>query len=132
MSGFFIISVIVIIIIVIFNAGGKELDRRLSLYGGIKSIYEPLIEAFLDMPNADLLKVKPSSVIIIGNYRGLHYEWKTYTPDGKKLTIRFIVRNHKGIVEKKIFDFPMTSEWISIPIPATLHNKIQHKEILEN
>lgn len=132
MTGFFIVSVIVIIIIVIFNAGGKELDRRLSLYGGIKSIYEPLIEAFLDMPNADLLKVKPSSVIIVGNYRGLHYEWKTYTPDGKKLTIRFIVRNHKGIVEKKIFDFPMTSEWTSIPILATLHNKIQHKEILEN
>ena len=132
MIGLYIVIGVLLVGFFIFKGGGKELDRRLSLYGGIKVMYEPLIEAFLDMPNADLLKAKPSSVIIIGNYRGLHYEWKTYTLDGKKLTIKFIVRNHKGIVEKKIFDFPMTSEWTSIPILATLHNKIQHKEILEN
>lgn len=131
MTGFYIIFIVILIFILLYRSGGNELKKRLNAFGGIKTIYEPLVSVFLGMPNAHLISEKPSSIEVAGKYKDLNYFWKLHTPDGKKITIRFNVSKDNKVVEKKIFDFPISSEWPPIKIIAVLHHNIDHKEILE-
>ena len=129
MSGFFIVIVIVIIIIVIFNAGGKELDRRLSMSGGLLTMYAPLVDYLLSKPRTVLLKNTPSRLVIGGQLEKGSYIWQISTPDGKKLTIRITVKYGNHVIEKKEFNFPMSSMWSSDKILESLHWDIDHQEI---
>lgn len=115
----------------IFKAGGKELDRRLSMAGGLRKMYAPLIDYLLSKPRTVLLKNTPSRLVIVGQLDNGSYMWQNGTPDGKKLTIRLTVKHGNQVVEKKDFDFPISSEWSPVKILAVLHQNIEHKEIFE-
>lgn len=115
----------------IFKAGGKELDRRLSMAGGLRKMYAPLIDYLLSKPRTVLLKNTPSRLVIVGQLDNGSYMWQISTPDGKKLTIRLTVKHGNQVVEKKDFDFPISSEWSPVKILAVLHQNIEHKEIFE-
>lgn len=117
---------------VIFRMGGKELDRRLTAVGGIRTMYSPLIDAMLSMPNAHIIKNLPASVTIEGCFGSGSYDWNVKTLDGKKITISFTVKEGNILKERKVFDFPISSQWSSVEILATLHNQIEHKNILDN
>lgn len=118
--------------VIIFRMGGKELDRRLTAAGGIRTMYAPLINAMLSMPNAHIIKNQPASVTIEGNLESESYDWNVKTLDGKKVTISFTVKEGNDLKERKVFEFPISLQWSSVEILATLHNKIEHKNILES
>ena len=114
----------------IFKAGGKELDRRLSMAGGLRKMYAPLVDYLLSKPRTVLLKNTPSRLVIVGQLDKGSYIWQISTPDGKKLTIRITVRHGNHIVEKQDIDFPLSTMWTSEKILATLQEHLTHKEIL--
>ena len=115
----------------IFKAGGKELDRRLSMAGGLRKMYAPLVDYLLAKPRTVLLKNTPSRLVIVGQLDNGSYMWKISTPDGKKLNIRLTVKHGNEIVEKKDFDFPISLDWDSDDILDTLHDQISNKYLLE-
>ena len=115
----------------IFKAGGKELDRRLSMAGGLRKMYAPLVDYLLSKPRTVLLKNTPSRLVIVGQLDNGSYMWQISTPDGKKLTIRLTDKHGNQVVEKKDFDFPISIEWDSEDIIDTLLEQIVHKNILQ-
>lgn len=130
MTFLFIALGIIILGIIIFRMGGKELDRQLTAVGGLRKMYAPLVDALLSKPKTVLLKNTPSRLVIVGEQNKLNYMWQISTPDGKKITIRLTVKCGNQIVERKDFDFPISLQWQSEEILATLKQQILNTEIL--
>lgn len=131
MTVFLIIIGIAIIGIIIFKAGGKEIDKIVSAQGGFKSIYADVIRGLSLPAGGSITEKSPSNIIIDGTCqirKELYsYKWRLYTLDGRKLSIKFILRNCDRVVEEKLVDFPIGVS--SVKILATLHGLIEHKEV---
>lgn len=128
----YILAGIVLLGVIIFRMGGKELDRRLTAVGGLRKMYAPLVKDLLSKPKAIMLKETPSRLVIVGQQDRYNYMWQISTPDGKKITIRITVKNGNQIMEKKDFDFPISTQFQSDKILATIRQHIDHKEVLED
>lgn len=121
---------LIVLGIIIFRMGGKELDRRLSAAGGLRKMYAPFFDELLSKPKAVLLKNTPSRIVIVGQTDRLNYMWQICTPDGKKITIRITVKCGNQIVERKDFEFPISTQWQADEIMETLQQRIHNTEIL--
>lgn len=129
MTFLFIALGIIILGIIIFRMGGKELDRRLTAVGGLRKMYEPLIDGILTKPNTVMLKNTPSRIVIVGQQDKLNYMWQISTPDGKKITIRITIKYGNQIMERKDFDFPISTQWQSEEIIDTIKGRVLNAEI---